>query len=346
MTDSSNQDTRFAAQPMQDWAGEVLAACGMEASEAEIAADVLVRTSLRGVDTHGISRLPIYAESLKAGSINARPAHGAEMRSGMLHYEGDRGLGQFVGMAATRAAVDLAREQAVVTCLIHRCGHLAALGTYVLAAAEAGMVALLAQATQPWMALPGWTKRAIGNNPLAFAVPLQDRPSLVFDMAASVVARGYLRQALREGTDLPEGWALAPDGTPTTDPDLAWAGAVLPTGGYKGMGLAMMVQTLVNSLQGTTASVNSGTKEGTADMGGFLMVLNPALIGQAFDQDVETWLGTYQNAGGSAARYPGERAAEEEAQRRRDGIPIPPVLLQQLRETGAQTGVPFGLEQV
>src|SRR5690606_29799284 len=154
-------------------------------------------------------------------------------------------------------------------------------------AAEAGMVAVLAQATQPFMALPGWTKRAIGNNPLAFAVPLRNRSPLVFDMAASVVARGHLRQALRERTPIPEGWALAPDGTPTTEPEAAWAGAVLPAGGYKGMGLAMIVQTLVNSLRGSTASVNSGTKEGKASMGGFLMVLNPALIGPGFDEDVE-----------------------------------------------------------
>lgn len=259
----------------------------------------------------------------------------------MMHYEGDHGLGQFIGVAAVRAAVEQAREQAVVTCLIHRCGHLAAMGSYVLVAAEAGMTAFIAQATPPWMALPGWTKRAMGNNPLAFAVPLAGRPALVFDMATSVVARGYLREAIREGTAVPEGWALAPDGNPTTDADAAWAGAVLPVGGYKGMGLAMLVQTLVNSLQGNTAAVNGGGKEGTANMGGFLMVLNPALIGDAFDADVDTWLATYQDAAGADGRYPGQRAAESEAQRRRNGIPIPPVLLQQLRDTGAATGVPF-----
>ena len=336
-------EPRFSADGVQAWAGDVLAACGMPGADAETAADVLVRTSLRGIDTHGISRLPIYVESLKGGSINPRPQHGAELRNGMLHYEGDRGLGQFIGMAAVRAATERAQDEAVVTCLIHRCGHLAALGSYVLAAAEAGMVAVMAQATTPWMALPGWTRRAIGNNPLAFAVPLAGRPALVFDMAASVVARGNLRQAIREGTAIPEGWALAPDGTPTTDADAAWAGAILPVGGYKGMGLAMLVQTLANSLQGNSASVNSGTREGAADMGGFLMVLNPALIGDAFDGDVDTWLATYRDAAGADGRYPGERAAASEAERRRNGIPVPPVLLRQLRETGTATGVPFAV---
>ncbi len=146
-------------------------------------------------------------------------------------------------------------------------------------------------------------------------------------MAASVVARGYLRQAIREGTPVPEGWALAPDGSPTTDADAAWAGAVLPTGGYKGIGIAMLVQTLVNSLQGNTASVNSGTRDGTASMGGFLMLINPALVDNAFGADVDTWLGVYEDAAATGdGRYPGERAAESETRRRKFGIPIPPVM--------------------
>src|SRR5690606_8126840 len=197
----------------------------------------------------------------------------------------------------------------VVTCIIRQCGHLAALGSYVLDAADAGMVAVMAQATQPWMGLPGWTQRAIGNNPLAFAAPVAGRPPLVFDMATSVVARGFLRQAIRENTPIPDGWALAPDGSPTTDPEAAWAGAILPVGGYKGMGLAMLVQTLCNSMLANSQDVNAGD---TASMGGFLMVMNPALIEDGFGADVDTWLSTYQRAGGDDARYPGERAAATE----------------------------------
>lgn len=343
MTDTTPGETCFPAEDLRVWTTEVLAAAGMPDAEAAIAADVLVRTSLRGVDTHGISRLPNYAESMKKGSINPRPAHGATIRHGMMHYEGDRGLGQFIGVAAVRAAVELAREQAVVTCIIRQCGHLAALGSYVLDAADAGMVAVMAQATQPWMGLPGWTQRAIGNNPLAFAAPVAGRPPLVFDMATSVVARGFLRQAIRENTPIPDGWALAPDGSPTTDPEAAWAGAILPVGGYKGMGLAMLVQTLCNSMLANSQDVNAGD---TASMGGFLMVMNPALIEDGFGADVDTWLSTYQRAGGDDARYPGERAAATEADRRRRGIPVPPVLLQQLRDTGVLTGIPFTLQPV
>lgn len=343
MTEPGSREPHFAAEPVLDWSGRVLAAAGMPEQEARIAADVLVRTSLRGIDTHGISRIPGYAEALLRRRINPTPRHRGELRHGLLHYEGDRGLGQLIGVAAIRAAVDQAREHAAVTCLIHECGHLAALGSYVLLAAEAGMVATMMQATQPWMALPGWTRRAIGNNPLAFAAPLPGRATLVLDMAASVVARGHLRQAVREGTAVPEGWAIGPDGEPTTDVDAAWAGAVLPTGGYKGMGLAMLVQTLANSLQGNTAAVNGGS---TADMGGFLMVLNPALIGDGFQADLDGWLATYQAAAGPGGRYPGQRAAESERLRRTAGIPVPPGLLKQLEDTGSLLGVPFALAPV
>lgn len=332
---------RFAAEPVLAWAGAALAAAGMPEAEAKEAAGILVRTSLKGVDTHGISRVPLYVDALREGRINPRPKHGAELRHGVLHYEGDRGLGQFIGVVAVRAAIERARTEASVTCLIHRCGHLAALGAYVEVAAEAGMVAVLTQATQPWMALPGWTRRAIGNNPLAFAVPLSGRPPLVFDMASSVVARGYVRQAVREKTPLPEGWAIGPDGAPTTDAETAWAGAVLPVGGYKGMGLAMLVQALTNSLQGSSAAVNGGSG---ADMGGFLLVLNPALIGDAFEADVDGWLSTYLGAAGPNGRYPGQRAAESERRRRAEGIPVPPGLRKMLIDTGTLVGVPFALE--
>lgn len=340
MSEHTTAESRFFAGPMLEWASDVLAASGMPGPEARIAAETLVRTSLRGVDTHGISRLPNYSTALKDGSINPTPRHRGEQRNGMLHYEGDRGLGQFIGIAAVQAAIEQARDQAAVTCLIHECGHLAALGTYVLVAAEAGMVALMAQSTQPWMALPGWKKRAIGNNPLAFAAPLPGRPALVFDMASSVVARGHLRQSIREKTPLPAGWALDTDGEPTTDPDAAWEGAVLPVGGYKGMGIAMLVQTLSNSMLANSPAVNRGT---TSSMGGLLMVFNPALINDGFQADVDGWLATYLNAAGPGGRYPGAQAAQSESERKSQGIPIPPVLLQQLKETGLICGVPLPL---
>jgi LDH2 family malate/lactate/ureidoglycolate dehydrogenase len=312
----------------------------MPPHDAETAAEVLVRTSLRGIDTHGVSRAPLYAASLLSGAINPKPDHGGEYKDGILHYRGDRGLGQVIGAAAVREALAVAADVPVVPCLMPQCGHLAALGAYVLIAAEAGMFAFVCQSTTPLMGLPGWKGRGMGNNPLAFATPVPGRPPLVFDMASSVVARGHLREAVREKVAIPEGWAIGPDGEPTTDPEIGMAGAVLPFGGYKGLGIAMLVQCLAGSLIGNSKALGSGG--GGAEMGAFLLVINPGLAaGDTYAADVEEWFGRYMDAAGADGRYPGLRAAESEARRRLEGIPVAPGSLAQMREIGERLNVPL-----
>lgn len=319
------------------WCNDLFAATGMPAEDARTAAEVLVRTSLRGVDTHGVSRAPLYAEALLSGASNPKPDHGGEYRDGILRYRGDRGLGQVIGAAATRQAIGIARDVPVVTCLMQQCGHLAALGAYVLLAAEEGMFAFICQSTSPLMGLPGWKGRGMGNNPLAFATPVPGRPPLVFDMASSVVARGHLREAVREGVPIPEGWAIGPDGQPTTDAEVGFAGAVLPFGGYKGLGVAMLVQCLAGSLIGNSAAMATG---GGPDMGAFLLVINPKLAaGETYAGDVTVWFDRYMAAAGPDGRYPGRRAAESEAERRQDGIPVAPGSLEQMREISRKLGV-------
>jgi LDH2 family malate/lactate/ureidoglycolate dehydrogenase len=193
------------------------------------------------------------------------------------------------------------------------------------------------------MALEGWTDRAIGNNPLAFATPLENSAPLVFDMSSSVVARGNLRDAVREKRDLPVGWAIGPDGKPTTDAETGFAGAVLPVGGYKGIGLAMMVQVLAGSLLGNSTDLGPNATSSN-EMGAFLLIINPALVNDAYAADVDVWLSRYRKVAGAQGRYPGQRAAASEISRRRSGIPVPPVSLQHLRAIGDRVGQPFGLE--
>ncbi len=325
---------------LEAWCTSIFEATSMPADDARMAAQVLVRTSLRGFDTHGVSRVPQYAETLLNGTVNPKPDHGGEFRDGVLYYRGDRGLGQVVGTAAVNQAVEIARETPVVTALLRQCGHLAALGAFVLMAAEKGMLAFICQSTTPWMGLPGWKGRAIGNNPLAFATPVPGNPPLVFDMASSVVASGYLRQAVREGTALPEGRANDPAGEPTTDAEKGWAGAVLPVGGYKGMGIAMLVLCLAGSLLG--ASLRPNNPGGSSEMSGFLVVINADLTtGEAYHADVRTWFQHYTDVAGADGRYPGQRAAESEGRRIKDGIPVTPGSLKQFQEIGDRLNVPF-----
>ncbi|MEJ8859315.1 Ldh family oxidoreductase [Variovorax robiniae] len=331
------------------WTTHVLVHEGVAEKAARTAAHVLVRTSLRGIDTHGISRLPLYAEKLKSGEVNARPSIRLESRDGMMHCHGDGGLGQAVLPFALERMLLAARTTALVACRVESTGHLGALGTLLLPAAEQRLLAILCQRTPPIMALPGSNAPAIGNNPIAFACPVKGRAPLVFDMAHSVVARGHVMQALREGRDaIPGDWALGPDGMPTSDPASALRGAMQPVAGHKGMGLAMLVECLAGSLNGVIlpeARTENHSKGSASNVSAFLVVINPALvIGEhAFNESLNAWLQNYLEASGPDSRYPGQRQATCEALRRKEGIPVPDGLLAELQATGRLARHPFDL---
>lgn len=335
----------FDGAALAGWLQRSLAACGLPPEDAALAARVLVRTNARGVETHGIARTLVYVQKLQAGELNARPDVRFEERAGVLHCHADAGLGQVVGPAAMDRAIALAKDRGFVPLVLHEIGHLAALGMFTLQAAEAGMLGYLAQSTPPMMALAGSRGAAIGNNPIAFASPVPGRAPLVFDIAASGVARGNVLAAAREGRDIPPGWAIDAEGHPTTDPKAALAGAMLPMAGHKGIGLAMMVECLAGSLTGASPASVTGATPGSAParVGAFAFVANPALIAgrEAYETHLEAWLTRYLAAAGGEGRYPGQRAAALEEERQRSGIPLTAAVLAELRKVGELTRVPF-----
>lgn len=347
MTDPGKQFSRYDNKDLVRWVSGTFQGLGVSAAAADTTGEVLVRTNLRGIDTHGVARVPAYVGKILEKEVNPTAVPRAEWKSGVLHVDGDNGLGQYVAMQAVDAAVERARSNAVVTCLIKRSGHMAALGQFVLAAAEQGMVALMCQDTPPLMALPGSSRPAIGNNPIAFAAPVAGRAPIVFDMATSVVARGHVLQAVRDQVaEIPTDWAIGPDGQPTTDPARALQGAMAAMSGHKGIGLAMMVQVLAGSFTGSEKVPGSTSSGGGA--GAFLQIFNPDhLIGRGqFDRHMAQWLATYAHASGAASRYPGERAAASEAQRREHGVPLAPSVVRELNELRKTTQLPFDLTEL
>lgn len=339
----------YSPEELRRWTSTVFQALNVGRAAADETARLLVRSNLRGIDTHGVNRVSGYVEKLRSGELNAQPSADLSFRDGVLRLDGDGGLGQSIGRMAVDEAVRRAAEMPVVTCFIRRSGHLAAIGLFALEAAERGMVAVICQETPPLMALEGASRSSIGNNPIAFACPVAGRAPLVFDMATSVVARGNLIQAISDGaTMIPDGWAIGPDGKPTNDPHRALKGAMLPVAGHKGIGLAMMVQVLAGSLTASTtadSAVTHGATSSAGNVSAFLMVINPDLVvGKvAFDAHMERWVSAYLSAGGTAGRYPGQRASETEAGRAVSGIPISTSTLSDLRKAGASAGVPFDL---
>ncbi len=339
---------RYDSKELAHWTTGLFEACFVPRLDAEVAANVLVRTSLRGIDTHGLSRVPVYAEKLRSGEVNPQAQPHVQWRDGALHVDGDGGLGQVVACAAIHEAISRSEKLAAVSCVIRNSGHLSALGLFTVQAADHGRVALLCQKTPPMMALPGSRGPSIGNNPIAFAAPVPDGPPLVFDMATSVVARGQVMQALRDGAAIPDDWALGPDGAPTTDPALALKGSMRPIAGHKGVGLAMMVECLAGALTGALDIVEASPQGPVGSAGGisaFLLVINPELFAgkAAFEASMAQWLANYLGAAGPKARYPGQRQAQAEAERLALGIPLPESVLRELRATGESLGHPFAL---
>ena len=330
---------RVAAARLREWTGTVLAACGLHASDAELGARVLVRANLRAIDTHGVSRLPVYAQLLRTGQMDASAVPQTFDTSGLLHIDAGTGLGQVAGARAVDAAIANLRDAATCTVVLHRVGHLGALGVLTSMLAEAGMIGLVMQNGPPIMALPGGTSPSIGNNPLAFAAPVPDRPPLVVDFATSEVAYGRVIDAMRAGEPLPPGWALDATGQPTTDPAAAMRGGMLlPMAGHKGLGLAMMVEVLAGSLSGTRPTAMRGATLPPA-FGGFIYALNPALAsGSGFAEHLLGWISLFRGSNASA-RYPGERAARTEAERERDGIPLPAPVRAELGVLADELGV-------
>jgi LDH2 family malate/lactate/ureidoglycolate dehydrogenase len=328
---------RYDSAAVTQWTAEVLQAAGIAASHSAIAAEILTRTTLRGIDSHGVSRIPIYLQRIGAGEITSSDPV-AEWREGALRVDARGALGQVAASFAIDQAVQATEKVACACGVIRNCGHLSALGMFALQAAEKNRVALVCQRTPAVMGMPGSPRANIGNNPMAFAAPVRGGTPFVFDMANSVAARPRIQQAARDNAPIPPDWAVGQDGMPTTDAAAALLGYLRPLGGHKGLGLAMMVEVLTSGLAGWAEEAGSG-------IGAFVLLINPALLcGQdVFEDGMHRWLRQFLNASGNGARFPGMRAAAFEKDRRANGIPFPPSVIGELREAGRGVGRDFDL---
>jgi ureidoglycolate dehydrogenase (NAD+) len=311
-------------------------------------AAALVETSLRGVDSHGVARLPVYVERLRGGVINPRPRPSVVRRDGAVALlDGDQGPGQVAAVVATDLSVELAREHGVGVVAVRRSAHYGAAAHYTMRAARAGMVALSMTNTEPLVIAYGGSEPALGTNPISLAAP---SASGIFnlDMATSQVAINRIYNARDEGRPIPEGWGVDERGEPTTDPAAMRAG--VPLGGYKGYGLAVMVEVLCGVLAG--AGVRHGVGElygaGTEpqDVGHFHLALDPErTVGRdRFAAVLDGLLGELRASppapGFDEVLVPGDPEDRARAERERTGVPIEPALWAGLVALSDELGVP------
>jgi ureidoglycolate dehydrogenase (NAD+) len=329
------------------WGRALLEAAGLEPAAAATVAESLVWTSLRGTDSHGVARIPVYVERLRAGVINGRPRPSLMRREGAVAVvDGDQGPGQVASVFATDVTIELAREHGVGVAVVRRSAHFGAAAYYAMRAAEQGLVAMAMTNTEPLVIPHGGAEAALGTNPICLAAPSAGG---VFnlDMATSQVAMNRVWNARDEGRPIPEGWGVDAEGRTTTDAAAVVAG--MPLGGYKGYGLALMVEVLCGVLGG--AGVRHGVGElygGEAapqDTGHFHLAIDPErTVGRdRFEAVLERLLGELRSIppapGFEEVLVAGDPEERFRVERSRAGVPIEPVLWGTLRALSEELGV-------
>jgi ureidoglycolate dehydrogenase (NAD+) len=329
-------------------AERALQGLGLRADDAERVARILVMGDLFGHGTHGVLRLESYGQRIDAGAIRAAAEVQVEaVAPAIARVDGNGAIGPLVGMRALEAAQERARELGVGLALVRNGNHFGAIGPYCYLAAQQGFATIIGSNASTTIAPTGGREERLGNNPLAIGVPRPGGDPVILDMAMSVVARGKIRAAAKKGVAIPATWATDREGRPTTDPAAALEGFLLPFGGYKGYGLALMVDLLAGVLSGGAylTHVKSWLDQPAepGNLGHFFIAIDTRRLGSPewLAQRVADFAGivhgTPRSDPAQPVRLPGEIEMENLARHRRDGIEIDPALLGVLQHFAART---------
>jgi LDH2 family malate/lactate/ureidoglycolate dehydrogenase len=336
-----------SADELRRLCGGILESAGMSEADAATLADSFVWANLRGIDSHGVTRVPRYLELFEKGESDPAAAITCErLRPAALLVDAHQAPGPLALTRAMREAIALARESGVAWAAVRGTVHTGALGYYTTLAAAEGMAGIGIVAGMPNMGYQGVRGAAVATNPLAVALPAARHPSLVLDMASSVIALGKIAQHRAQGLALEPGWAVTAEGEPTTDPEVAKV--PLPLGGAKGSGMSLAFELLASGLAGNpiVAPFHCGTPEGrrhrqnatmiAVDVSAFLPLADFERI---VDETLDTIKGLPQ-AGSAAVLFPGERGAQTLAERESSGIPLGEKAWAELTAAAESRGVP------
>ena len=296
---------------------------GLEAADASLVAQTLVEANLRGVDSHGVVRLPHYATRLRNGTVKARPKMKTRRTApSTAVVEGDAGMGQLVAVRAMQEAISLAKETGVGAVAARNSSHCGACAYFVEMAVKEGMIGIALTHTDSIMVPPGMKRIFLGSNPIAFGAPGAREP-VIIDMSTTHVAWGKVLVARQEGKPIPPDWGVDADGKPTTDAHKVVG--LAPTGGHKGYALALMIEILCAQLAGVPFGRHVTKMYGELDkprnLGHFMLAMDVACFtdGPAFLSGIESFLAEIR---AEAALAPGDPERITAERRRREGIPL------------------------
>jgi L-2-hydroxycarboxylate dehydrogenase (NAD+) len=335
----------------EQFIAQALMSVAVPESDALTVAQLMIKSDLVGADGHGLFRLPSYLKRIRAGGVNLNPNIRIEREQGataLIH--GDNALGHLVMNKAVEVAIEKVKEHSVCWVGSHYGNHSGAASVYVRKLAEQGFIGIyMAVGNANHMAPWGGIDLLLSTNPIAIAVPAGDHPMVLLDIATTVAAYGKVKLAAQKGETIPSDWMIDRQGQPITDPKRSGEGSLLPIGGYKGYGLAVMIGLLAGALN--NAAVGKGTIDFNAhhdlitNTGQTIIAVDPSAFGdqQEFINRVIALVDDLKSSstlpGVKEIRVPGEGAAKVMAERMLQGIPITPELLESLNNCAKECGI-------
>jgi LDH2 family malate/lactate/ureidoglycolate dehydrogenase len=340
----------------------ILLAWGMPEANAEITSEILSWADLHGVDSHGISMFPSYDNLRRTGRVrmDAQPRITRESPVSAV-VDGNGGLGHVTAHFAMGIAIAKAKQVGMAAAAVYNSAHFAATGYYTLMAAKAGLIGMACTSSSGVQVAPTFGKQAkFGTDPWSFAAPSADGVPFLLDMATTTVAAGRIRNKANEGLPAPDGWLLDSEGRPTNDPLAAKekGGFLTSLGGspenssYKGYGLSAMVNILCSCLSGATLITDPmhTKKPQGMDIGHFFMAIDPGLFRERaeFEADVARFCNDLRATTPVDPAQPvmvaGDPQWKHAEQRLKDGIPVGPGLLRQVRQIAQAAAAPWLLD--
>ncbi|WP_165972245.1 Ldh family oxidoreductase [Paenibacillus piri] len=348
MTEPSGIKVNY--EELEQYVRALFQGAGVEEEQAATIARHLVLANLRGIDSHGVSRVDIYTRRLDYGLERKKTTvHVDKETASSTLIDGGNGMGIVLASKGIEIAVEKAKETGLAVVGIKNSGHCGMLADYTQYAAKHLCLALATTNAPSNMAPWGGKQGFFGTNPFSYGVPAGEEQDIIFDMATSVVARGKITLARKNNQQIPLGWAITKEGKPTTDPDEALDGLVLPVGGAKGYGLAFLVDVLSGLLTGAAFGPYIGSLYKDLDrnqkIGQFFFVMRADLFEhmEEFQRRIDQMIREIRQiplADGFEKIYmPGELEHEKSVERKLGGIPLTGSVLQELEAVGKRYGI-------
>ena len=311
---------------------DILVGNGVPESNAAIIADCLIQADLRGIDTHGMNRIPSYMERIRQGVLDAKAQPVLNQVTPVVgQVDGKNAFGFLCAHLGMSHAIEMAKDYGIGMVSIKHSNHFGMSAWIVQQAIDAGMMSLVFTNSSPALPVWGGKDKLMGVSPIACGAPAGEAPPFILDMAPSVAARGKIYKAKRRGEKIPLDWALDKDGNRTDDPSAALEGVMLPMGGPKGSGLSIMMDVFSGALSGSAFAgnvTNPYDPSKPADTGHFLVAIKPDLFmslegfKERMDYLYQRVVGCENMAGVERIYFPGEIEHIEREKRLREGIPL------------------------